>query len=282
MATETTRTSAKAWSPDVSYFNADQVIPDALILQCSTISGSIEGDAPVVRVAYVDDAEANFVAEGTEIPEADPTLAEVLVATGKVAQLVRLSREQYIQAGTASLLSSSVARAVTNRANTAFLNQPAPTSPAVSPAPGLLNMAGITAGGAVEGDLDALVDLFATLEAEGAQPTHILIDPLGWANLRKLKTATGSAANLLGAGTNDAQRMLLDVPVLVSPAMPAGTGLVIDKAAVISAVGQIQVATSQDVYFNSDSIGLRCTFRFGQNVVRPERLGKFTVTAAAA
>lgn len=281
MATETTTTSAKAWSPDVTAFAADQVIPDALVLQCSTVSGSIDGDEPVIRVAYVDDADADFVAEGTEIPEADPTLAEVLVATGKVAQLVKLSREQYNQARTADLLSTSVARAVTTRANKAFLTQPAPAAPAMSPATGLLNVAGITSGGAVAGDLDALVDLFAQLQAEGSQPTHILIDPLGWANLRKLKTATGSAANLLGAGTNDAQRMLLDVPVLVTPAMPAGTGLVVDKTAVVSAVGSVLVATSQDVYFNSDSIGLRCTFRFGQNVVRPERLGKFTVTEVA-
>ena len=41
------------------------------------------------------------------------------------------------------------------------------------------------------------------------------------------------------------------------------------------------VATSDQVYFNADSVGVRCTWRFGQNVVKPNRIGKFTVTPPA-
>jgi hypothetical protein len=41
----------------------------------------------------------------------------VLVATGKVSQLVRLSREQFLQPQTAEQLSQSVARAVQRRAD---------------------------------------------------------------------------------------------------------------------------------------------------------------------
>ncbi|WML63206.1 phage major capsid protein [Rhodococcus sp. AH-ZY2] len=281
MATETTLTSAKAWSPDITAFAASEVIPDALVLQTSTVTGRIEGDEPAVRVAYVDDAAAQFVAEGTEIPEDDPALSEVLVHTGKVAQLVRLSREQYSQTGTAQMLSESVRRAVIKKANEAYIAQAAPVAPAVTPPAGLLNVTGIEAGGAVAGDLDALVDLIATLEGNGATPTHILLAPDAWASLRKFKTATGSAQTLLGAGTTDATKSLLDLPVLVSSAMTAGTGLVIDKSAVVSAVGEVQLAVSDQVYFNSDSIGLRCTFRFGANLVRPDRVGTFTVTNPA-
>lgn len=47
------------------------------ILQCTTQAGSIEGDSPVVRVAYVVDDEATFTAEGEEIDEGDPDLSEV-------------------------------------------------------------------------------------------------------------------------------------------------------------------------------------------------------------
>lgn len=281
MATETTLTSAKAWSPDITAFAASEVIPDALVLQTSTVTGRIEGDEPAVRVAYVDDAAAQFVAEGTEIPEDDPALSEVLVHTGKVAQLVRLSREQYSQTGTAQMLSESVRRAVIKKANEAYIAQAAPVAPAVTPPAGLLNVTGIEAGGAVAGDLDALVDLIATLEGNGATPTHILLAPDAWASLRKFKTATGSAQTLLGAGTTDATKSLLDLSVLVSSAMTAGTGLVIDKSAVVSAVGEVQLAVSDQVYFNSDSIGLRCTFRFGANLVRPDRVGTFTVTNPA-
>ena len=239
----------------------------------------MEGDAPAVRVAYVTDAEAGFVAEGAAIDEDNPGLDEVLIRTGKVSQLIRLSREQWVQTGTGQLLSTSVARAVTKAANIAYLAQVAPTPPAVTPPAGLLNVAGIESGSAVAGDLDNLVDLIATLQANGATPSHIVIDPLGWASIAKLKIGADYNATLLGAGTQDTARMLLGLPVLVTPAMSASTGLVIDKTAVLSAVGTVAVATSEHFYFGSDGIALRATWRFGQNVVFPDRIGKFAVTA---
>lgn len=284
MATETTVSSAKAWAMDQpSTYSPDDAIPNALILSTSTVSGRIEGDQPVIKVPYVDDGAAAFVPEGTEIPESDPGLDEVDVATGKIAQLVRLSREQYLQDRTSGLIMSSVQRAVTNAADAAYLTQAVPASGQITPPAGLLNISGVTTQpDAVTADLDPLIDLVATLEEKGATPTHIVTSPTTWASLRKLKTASASNESLLGAGTEDAQRLLLDLPVLTSRFVPAGTGLVIDSTAVVSAVGQVVVTQSDQVYFTSDSIGVRCTFRFGQNVVRPERLGVFTVTDAAA
>lgn len=278
MATETTTTSAKAWSPDLSTFDAGDVVPEALILNTSTKAGTVEGDAPAVRVAFVTDAAAGFVAEGAAIDEDNPGLDECLIHTGKVSQLIRLSREQWTQTGTSQMLSTSVARAVTKAANIAYLAQAAPVGPAVTPPAGLLNVSGIVAGAAVAGDLDSLVDLIATLQSNGSSPSHIVIDPVGWATIAKLKLGTGYNAPLLGAGTSDTARMLLGIPVLVSPAMTASTGLVIDKTAVLSAIGTVQVATSEHVYFNSDGVALRATWRFGQNVIIPNRIGKFAIT----
>ncbi|OCB41043.1 major capsid protein [Mycobacterium malmoense] len=278
MATETTLTSAKAWSPDVTAVAPDIAVPDALILATSTVAGSVEGDEPAVRAQYVDDATAGFVAEGATLSEADPNLAEVLVYTGKVAQLIRLSREQWSQPNAAQLLSKSVARAVTRAANLAYIAQVAPTSPAVTPPAGLLNVTGIVDGGAIADSLDGLVDILATLATNLATPSHIVLSPTAWASLRKFKTGTGYNSSLLGAGTSDVQPYLLDLPVIVDPAVPTGDGLVVDKTAVVSAVGQVMVATSDQFYFNSDSIGIRCTWRFGQNVVKPDRIAKFTVT----
>ncbi|MEV0851479.1 phage major capsid protein [Nocardia fluminea] len=277
MATETTVNSAGAWRPDLQAFAPVDVVPDALILETSTVAGSVEGDAPVVRVAYVDDADAQFTDEGAAIPEADPDLSEALIHTRKITQLVRLSREQYAQNGTAEQLATSVSRAVTKKANLAYVAQVAPTLPAVAPVAGLVNVSGIVAGDAVTGSLDALVDLIAELQANDATPTHLILDPLGWAELRKLKTATGSNQSLIGAGVEDAALTLLGLPVIVSNVMPASTGLVVDKTAVISAAGSILIATSTDAYFGSDSIGLRATWRIGHTVPRPDRLGKFTI-----
>jgi len=282
MVTATTTTTATAWSPDVQAFAPADVVPDALILTTSTQLGTVEGDAQAVRVAYVDDAAAAVTSEGAEISESDPDFDEVLIYTQKVTQLVKLSREQYGQEGTADGIGASVSRAVTRKANVNYLTQVAPTSPAVTPPAGLLNVSGITAGGAVATNLDILVDLVAELEANEGTPSHIILDPIGWASLRKFKDETASARSLLGAGTTDADRFLLGLPVIVSPAMTAGTGLVLDNTAVVSAVGNLEVATSEHAAFTSDGVVVRCTWRFGQNVVHPERIGKFTVTAPAA
>lgn len=279
MATETTTSSKGAWRPDETTFAASEVIPDALILQTATVAGQIEGDAPLLRVAYVDDAAAQFSTEGAAIPEADPALDEVLIATAKITQLIRLSREQFAQEGTAQELSTSVQRAIMKKANEAYLTQAAPTSPAISPPAGLLNITGIESGGAIGADLDELIDLIATLEGNGGTPSHIVVDPTGWASLRKIKTTESAATSLLGAGTSDAERRLLDLPVIVSSALTAGTGVVLDRSAVVAAAGPVMVARSEQVYFASDAIGLRATWRIGWNVVRPNRIGKFSITA---
>lgn len=280
MTAITTKIADRAWAPDQSTLDPNDTVPDALILSCATNVGQVEGDEPAVRVAYVDDATAGFVAEGADITEASPDLAEVLIHTGKISQLVRLSNEQYRQAGTPNALANSVRRAVTVAADKAFLTQTAPTSPAVTPPAGLLNVTGIEAGGEVSGDLDVLVDLVATVQANGAQPSQVLLAPDAWASLRKLKTGTGSNAALLGAGTDDAAPRLLGIPVVVTGALSTGKGLVIDKGAVLSAVGPIMVAVSEHAYFGSDGTAIRCTWRFGANVVRPDRIGSFTVAAS--
>jgi HK97 family phage major capsid protein len=273
----TTETTAKAWSPDIQFFPASEVIPEALVLTTSTVAGAIEGDEPAIRVAYVDDADAQFTAEGGDIPEAEPSLSEVLVHTGKVTLLVKVSREQYNQNGTANMLSESARRAVLKKANEAYLSQVIPTSPNVTPPAGILNIPGIQDGGEVATNLDALADAFTLVETAGGTVTHILAAPDSWGALRKLKTGTGSNLSLLGAGTDDAEKRILNTPVYTSNAVPSGRLALIDSSAIVSAAGEVQVAVSEHAYFGSDSIALRVTFRFGQNVVRPERVVKLSL-----
>ncbi|OBG79043.1 major capsid protein [Mycobacterium sp. E3298] len=275
--TAKTSTSAAAWRPDYFTFSPVDIIPEALIIACSTYAGQVEGDQPVVRCGYVDDATAEFAAEGTEIPESEPDLAETLVATGKVSQLVRLSREQWSQPDTADQLAQSVARAVTRRADLAFMQQVAPTPPALGPSTGVLNVANVVEGEEVSGSLDALIDLVAQLQTNLSTPTHVLLSPTAWAEFRKLKTAADYNSSLIGAGTTDAQALLLSLPVVVNVALPAYTGMVIDRSAIVSAYGNLMVSTSEHQYFSSDSVAVRATWRIGQNLVRPNRCGKFTI-----
>lgn len=275
MATITTTLSSSGWSPDVTEVAPGDAVPEALILQTSTVAGNVEGDAVAVHCVYVDDSDAGFVPEGQTINEDTPNLAQCTVFTGKVAQLVRLSREQYSQVNTSEQLSVSVSRAVTRAANTAYVAQVAPTSPAVTPPAGLIHIPGLVDCGTVTDDLDALVDGLAVLATNYSAPTHVLCAPDTWAGLQKLKTGNDFNTSLLGAGTTEAQRFLFNLPVLVDPAVPSGTGIVIDRTAIVSAVGPVSVAVSDQAAFSSDSVMIRCTWRFGANIVRPNRVGMF-------
>lgn len=274
-----TTNSATAWSPDVQAFKAADVIPDALILRGATVvTQSLEGDGPAARVPWVDDASATFTAEGADIDAADPTLSEVVVATAKVTQLLKVSREQWSQNQAAGLLSTSVARAVTRRANEAFIAQVAPVSPAITPPAGVANVSGIIEPStAITANLDPLADAIAQIEANGGQPDLIVADPLAWGALRNLKTADSANSTLLGAGTEDQAKRLLGIDVATSPAVPVGKIVVLDSTATAAAVGQIQVAHSEHLYFDSDSIALRCTWRLGWGVQHPNRLAVVTV-----
>lgn len=274
----TLSTGVPAWSPDIQEFVAGDVIPDALILQCSQVATTtLEGDAPMARVPWVDDDAATFVAEGAAIDEANPTLAETTIATGKLSLLLRVSREQFVQDHSASMLSESAQRAVVTRGNAAFISQPAPTPPAITPPGGIGPTMGIIDAGLVAADLDPLIDLAAGIEENGGTPSHFICAPTTWAALRKLKRDATSNENILGAGTNDSERLLLDVPVLVSSAVPTGKGFLIDRNAIVSAVGPVLVSRSEHTYFSSDSVAVRVTWRIGAAVMRPERMGTFTV-----
>lgn len=276
--TALTTNSAGAWSPDIQAFTPADVIPDALVFKGSTVvTTELEGDAPVARIPWVDDASASFVAEGDPIEESDPTLAEVVVPTAKVSQLIRVSREQWTQDSTAGLLSTSAARAVTRAANTAFISQAAPVSPQITPPTGIGLVPGIITGDTITDNLDPLANLIAQIEANGGQPAIIFADPLAWGGLRTLKLADSSNAALLGAGTEDQAKRLLGVEVVTSPAVPVGKLLVVDPLAVASAVGNIQVATSEHAYFAADSIGLRVTWRLGWAVQHANRIGVVSV-----
>lgn len=270
MATITTGTAAYPWRPDETFFPAADVVPQSLILQTSTVAGSIDGDQPSVRVAYVDDDEsADYYAEAELIDESAPVLAERIIQTKKLARRVVLSSEQFRQEMTATQLAQSVARDLIRKADADYIGG---TSPLV----GLANIAGTVEAGSVgTTDLDVLVDLIAELEVNGATPSHVVVDPLGWAALRTLKTATASNESLLGAGTDDAQPRLLGLPVLRSRFVPAYTGVIVDRSAVVSAVGPVSIATSEHEQFSRDSIVLRAIWRIGWTITRPDRIGSF-------
>lgn len=267
------------WSPDlISTFDADDLVPDALVLSTASFAGTVEGDAPSVRVPYVPtDAAASTSIEGATIVEATPTLDEITVTTDKVAQLVKVSREQISQPGAAERIARSMARAVTTKADALYLNN-------VSAPAGLLSTAGLATagdlGGATGNDVFAAYDAVGAIENDGGQATHILVNPVDWATLCKIPETSGSAKSILADVHDASRRSLAGVPVIVSRHVTAGAALVLDSSEIIAAYGQLQLARSDDFYFDSDSVALRLTFRLGWSVARVARLQKLTIGAA--
>lgn len=269
MTTVTTPSSPKAFALDVLGIAPAKAIPTALIIQATTQAGTVEGDEPAVRVPAINlDDSVGFVAEGANIPEAEPDLAELVILTGKVAELIKVSREQLAQPSALDVITNEIKRSLVAKADWALLQQPAPVSPATHPPAGLLAKA--TVAGTLSGDLDELVDAIAIIEGlPGGQATHIIASPEAYATVRKMKTATDSNVSLVGAGVESGQKTLLSVPVLTTSAMPANKLLVLDKNQVLSAYGQVMIARSNDFYFGSDNVALRATFRFGAGFVEP-------------
>jgi hypothetical protein len=46
---------------------------------------------------------------------------------------------------------------------------------------------------------------------------------------------------------------------------------------IVSAVSNVLIATSDQTYFTYDSVGIRATWRTGHSVVRPDRIGVFSL-----
>lgn len=273
MAPITTLNSAEAHRPDITTLPYSEAVPDVLIGRATTVvTSELDGDAPVARVPWVSDDEAGFVDEGTVIDQGDPELGEVIVPSRKIAQLVAISSEQYAQGPTAQVLAESVQRSLTRKANSALLTED------TDGFKGLLNADGISAGGTISDSLDPLADLVGTIETAGGQPALILAAPDAWARLRKLKTGEGSSVSLLGAGTQDVEKRLLGIEVITDAAVPSGQLLVIDPTATCAAVGPVNIAVSEDAYFNADAVGIRATWRIGWATQRAERIGVLSVT----
>ena len=127
-------------------------------------------------------------------------------------------------------------------------------------------------------DLDAVIDAVAAIEDASGQATHIAAAAVVG---RPVQVQAGHNTNvsLVGAGTTAPSRTLVSVPVLVSNSVPDGTMLVLDRYTILSVYGSVMLATSQEFYFDSDSIGVRATWRFGQKIANPDRVIKLTVAS---
>src|SRR5690625_2043273 len=122
MATVTTPTTPAGWSPDLVSFPPADTVGDAVVLQASTLVGSIEGDEPSVRCPFVsDDGSPGFVDEGAQIGDAEQAFSETVITTGKLATVGKYSFETLAQQNAAQLITQSLNRSIVTAADEAFL-----------------------------------------------------------------------------------------------------------------------------------------------------------------
>ena len=270
----------KAAFPDSTLVDPGNSIPNALILTQSLPSGTIGGDEQTTRIAYVnDDPEAEYVAEGNEIPSKDPRITELLVYTRNVGLITVASNESYKNNGVPEMLGTSLARAITDKADKAFLSDPAPAS-GQHGFTGLINTPGIIDAGNITDSLDPIIDAIATIGTNRGTPSTIIAGYDSWAYMLKLKDKNGKSL-IAPDVANSPTPSLYGIPVVLTSALTANSVLIIDRTQIVSALGSVSTAVSSERYFEKNSVGIRVMFRFGFGVVRPNRIAKLTVGATA-
>jgi hypothetical protein len=100
--------------------------------------------------------------------------------------------------------------------------------------------------------------------------------------LSTLKSASGSNQSLLGAGVEAGERAILGVPVVVTNQAEAGTLVVIDKTAIVSAVGPIRLVRSDDAFFTLDVAAIKIAWRIGMVLTAASELTTCCETQAMA
>lgn len=259
-------------------FNASELIPDALIFGLTTVAGSIEGDAPLVRIPVVTaDPSTSFVREGAEIGDSSPQLAEVRFSTAKLANLFKQSNESATSATSNKLLTQSVTSKITAAADAALLaNQPGEGETDWQPT-GLFNDTTVPVSPDTYGDpnkpsdgFNAVSNAITAIAANGGNATNIVMNPTAWQAFTSAVDANGRP--ILGEPGTAIARQLWGVPVTVTSHAPEGKLLVLDKTAIISATGGVTLAKSGEASFTSDSITWRTTFRLGWKPAKPSRM----------
>jgi HK97 family phage major capsid protein len=230
---------------------------------------------------------ATAIAEATAITPLDPTFTNITLKSQKVAVLTKVSRELLTDSGIdiVSYLAGSLGKAVGIRAN-ALLTVGTGTVQAngVVTASG----SGITGAGSVAGvfTADNLIDLAHSVDSDYVrQGAAFMMKRSSLGALRKLKDTAGQYLYVPAAsvGTPDS---FAGYPVIENPDM-AAIGLSAKSVLFgnfssyhVRQVGGIEVARSDDAYFNTDEVGFRVTLRMWGDLGQSDAVKYFAGAAA--
>lgn len=272
-------TPTKAAFADTNLLPPEEVIREAIALNpyCATPTVAIQGDAPRVRIPYVEtDPTAGIVAEGAEITQTSAALNEIEIATHKVALTIPITNEALTYTDATKLVSTSAANAVTNRVDAMFLSADAAAG---APA-GLAKLDGLTTETVTDiKDLSPILTVLSKITDNGGEPSALVMRYSVWARLMAL-TAKDGRPLIAPDVTSSAEPRLFNVPVIFSSYAAADTVLALSAKDVFVSASQVEAAVSKDALFTFDSSVMRLVMRFGYGLAHPERLGKVVLPAA--
>jgi len=253
-----------------------------VVTQLNTASGEdIKVPVEVSRPA------ASAIAEATAITPLDPVFANITLKSQKVAVLTKVSRELLTDSGIdiVSYLAASLGKSVGIRSN-ALLTVGTGTVQAngVVTASSL----GVTGATALTGAFtaDNLIDLAHSVDSDYVREgANFMMRRSSLGALRKLKDTAGQYLYVptTSAGNPDtfAGYGVLENPDMVATALGAKSVLFGAFSSYhVRQVGGIEIARSDDAYFNTDEVGFRVTLRLWGDLGQAEAVKHFIGNAA--
>lgn len=282
MALHTTTAGVSAISPDqIEQLIVLPVQSNSIAFQAATLVTTNATETRIPRVT--DDPSAAWTAEGDEIGTSDPKIDDIAVLPKKLAGLVVVSNETVADTNPAadSIVGDGLTRDIARKVDAAFFgsNSAAPT---LQPE-GLEDQTAATtvAAPAAWADADPFAEAISNVEGLGLGIGSFVANPADALLLAQLKESTASSRPLLGSDpSNPTRRALQGVPMLVSPAVTAGTVWGIPSTrAVIVRRNDVDLQVDRSAYFTSDRTAIRATMRVGFAFTQPAAIQKISLAA---
>jgi HK97 family phage major capsid protein len=247
----------------------------------SVTTASHQYRVPVVT----SDPQAQFVAEGAEIPTSDAEVDEVISTPAKLAALTVISRELANDSSpaAANAVGQGISRDLIRKTDQALFS--ASTTDGPAGIPGLSGVSTIDAGSTYT-SIDAFSDAIYAAEQVNATISAFVTNPATAMTLSKLKTAANYNTPLLQPDpTTPGKRQILGVKLLTSPHVSTTDNVVwaISKQYAYFVVREsAEVLTDSSVFFTSDRVAVRGIVRLGFAFPHPPSIVKISTSTTTA
>jgi HK97 family phage major capsid protein len=262
------------------------VSESAVLASNASILNTPDG-APLRLPRFTAYSVGTAVAEGTAIPQSDPTFAHVTFGAYKHAVATEWSREaeQDSTVALGTYLGRNLGAAISQSMATELINGAGTAGPQ-----GILASHGgtVTGGTGVAGvpTVDEIVDLVYTVGSSYQSRASFIMHPTTLAKIAKVKDTTGRSI-LVSSLATDVPSTILGYPVLTDSAMPTtGTSKKsivfgdFSRFVTVRYAGPLRIEVSYDQKFTEDVAVCKAVQRIDQRIVDPSAAAVFVGAAS--